>query len=179
MRDPCCAMRSAAEPPAPDGAAGIDRRRELGAFLRSRRARLRPEDVGLGGWGTRRVPGLRREEVAQLANVGLTWYTWLEQGRDVHPSDAVVYAIADALRLDTYERGHLFGLIRPESKRPEGRAPSVSDLTKLVHGFEPAPAYAISPRFDVLAHNRAAALLLGDLGPGADDPVNMMRLAFT
>jgi hypothetical protein len=58
-----------------------DRRRELGAFLRSRRARLRPADVGLADWGVRRVPGLRREEVAQLANVGLTWYTWLEQGR--------------------------------------------------------------------------------------------------
>jgi Helix-turn-helix domain len=58
-----------------------DRRRELGAFLRSRRARLRPAEVGLADWGVRRVPGLRREEVAQLANVGLTWYTWLEQGR--------------------------------------------------------------------------------------------------
>jgi transcriptional regulator with XRE-family HTH domain len=79
-----------------------DRRRELGAFLRSRRARLRPADVGLADWGVRRVPGLRREEVAQLANVGLTWYTWLEQGRQARPSASVLTAIADALRLDAH-----------------------------------------------------------------------------
>jgi transcriptional regulator with XRE-family HTH domain len=164
-----------------DPAADIDRRRELGAFLRSRRARLRPEDVGLGSWGMRRVPGLRREEVAQLANVGLTWYTWLEQGRDVHPSDAVVNAIADALRLDVYEREHLFALMRdqPEDGRPGRPTLGAPELTQLVKGFEPAPAYAISPRFDVLAHNRAAALLFGDLGPGLARPTNMMRLAFT
>jgi transcriptional regulator with XRE-family HTH domain len=174
-------MRSAAEPPAPGRLAGIERRRELGAFLRSRRARLRPEDVGLGDWGIRRVPGLRREEVAQLANVGLTWYTWLEQGRDVHPSDAVVNAISDALRLDVYEREHLFSLVRDqnEPERPGRRTLGASELTQLVGGFEPVPAYAISPRFDVLAHNRVAALLLGDLGPGLPAPVNMMRLAFT
>jgi transcriptional regulator with XRE-family HTH domain len=128
----------------------------------------------------RRVPGLRREEVAQLANVGLTWYTWLEQGRDVHPSDAVVNAIADALRLDVYEREHLFALARdqPEGERAGRQTLGAPELTKLVQGFEP-PAYAISPRFDVLAHNRAAALLLGDLGPGLPEPTNMMRLAFT
>src|SRR5438309_2364798 len=68
MRDPCCPMRSATDP---DRTISSDHRRELGAFLRSRRARLRPEDVGLGGWGMRRVPGLRREEVAQLANVAM------------------------------------------------------------------------------------------------------------
>ena len=71
---------------APARGAMRDRRRELGAFLRSRRARLRPADVGLADWGVRRVPGLRREEVAQLANVGLTWYTWLEQGRQAAES---------------------------------------------------------------------------------------------
>jgi transcriptional regulator with XRE-family HTH domain len=129
----------------------------------------------------RRVPGLRREEVAQLANVGLTWYTWLEQGRDVHPSDAVVNAIADALRLDMYEREHLFALMRDqqEDKRPGRPTLGAPELTELVKGFEPAPAYAISPRFDVLAHNRGAALLFGDLGPGLARPTNLMRLAFT
>ena len=74
-----------------------DRRRELGAFLRSRRARLSPAEVGLTDWGVRRVPGLRREEVAQLANVGLTWYTWLEQGRQARPSAGVLTAIADEI----------------------------------------------------------------------------------
>ncbi|HWM95741.1 MAG TPA: helix-turn-helix domain-containing protein, partial [Streptosporangiaceae bacterium] len=69
-----------------------DRRRELGAFLRSRRARLSPAEVGLADWGVRRVPGLRREEVAQLANVGLTWYTWLEQGRPINASVQILDA---------------------------------------------------------------------------------------
>jgi len=107
-----------------------DRRRELGAFLRSRRARLRPAEVGLPDWGVRRVPGLRREEVAQLANVGLTWYTWLEQGRQARPSASVLTAIADALRLDAHEREHLFALARdPDDEArglvsgPDGSAP--------------------------------------------------------
>jgi transcriptional regulator with XRE-family HTH domain len=87
------------------------------AILRSRRARLRPAEVGLPDWGVRRVPGLRREEVAQLANVGLTWYTWLEQGRQARPSASVLTAIADALRLDAHEREHLFALAR-DPRRP-------------------------------------------------------------
>src|SRR6185503_12787965 len=140
-----------------------DRRRELGAFLRSRRARLRPAEVGLPDWGVRRVPGLRREEVAQLANVGLTWYTCLEQGRQARPSASVLTAIADALRLDAHEREHLFALARDPDDQARGpedhlRAPASAGpaLDTLVRGFEPAPAYAISARFDVLAHNRPA-----------------------
>jgi transcriptional regulator with XRE-family HTH domain len=160
-----------------------DRRRELGAFLRSRRARLSPAEVGLADWGVRRVPGLRREEVAQLANVGLTWYTWLEQGRQARPSAGVLTAIADALRLDAHEREHLFALARDPEDQAHGRedragAPGPG-LDALVHGFEPAPAYAISARFDVLAHNRPAGLLFGDLGPGPAGPANMLHLGFT
>jgi len=162
-----------------------DRRRELGAFLRSRRARLSPADVGLSDWGVRRVPGLRREEVAQLANVGLTWYTWLEQGRQARPSASVLTAIADALRLDAHEREYLFALARdPEDQARGGDhtgalAPGGFGLDKLVQGAEPAPAYAISARFDVLAHNRPARLLFGDLGPGPSGPANMLHLGFT
>ena len=163
-----------------------DRRRELGAFLRSRRARLRPADVGLPDWGVRRVPGLRREEVAQLANVGLTWYTWLEQGRQARPSASVLTAIADALRLDAHEREHLFALARDPGDQARGpedhlRAPASAGptLDALVRGFEPAPAYAISARFDVLAHNRPAGLLFGDIGPGPGGPANMLHLGFT
>jgi transcriptional regulator with XRE-family HTH domain len=163
-----------------------DRRRELGAFLRSRRARLRPADVGLPDWGVRRVPGLRREEVAQLANVGLTWYTWLEQGRQARPSAGVLAAIADALRLDAHEREHLFALARDPEDQSGGRdghtgalAPAGPGLDKLVQGFEPAPAYAISARFDVLAHNRSARLLFGNLDPGPSGPANLMHLGFT
>ncbi|HET7016923.1 MAG TPA: helix-turn-helix transcriptional regulator [Streptosporangiaceae bacterium] len=166
------------------GTAVRDRRRELGAFLRSRRARLSPADVGLPDWGVRRVPGLRREEVAQLANVGLTWYTWLEQGRQTRPSASVLTAIADALRLDAHEREHLFALARSPQEQGGGRgdpddasAAAVvagPGLDALVRGFEPAPAYAISARFDVLAYNRSAGLLFGFGGP-----VNMLELGFT
>src|ERR1700743_2503941 len=86
------------------------RRREFGAFLRSRRERLTPAEVGLPEGFRRRTPGLRREEVAMLAGVGTTWYTWLEQGRDVRPSVEVLSALATALRLAPHERRHLFAL---------------------------------------------------------------------
>jgi transcriptional regulator with XRE-family HTH domain len=164
-----------------------DRRRELGAFLRSRRARLHPAEVGLADWGVRRVPGLRREEVAQLASVGLTWYTWLEQGRQARPSDGVLTAIADALRLDAHEREHLFALARDPDAPARGGPDAAAGfpaggggLDPLVQGFAPAPAYAISPRFDVLASNQPARLLFGDdIGPGPDGPANMLELGFT
>src|ERR1700758_3676955 len=91
------------------------RRDELRAFLRSRRARLSPADVGLPDTGgRRRTPGLRREELAALAGVGVSWYTWLEQGRDINPSPDVLDALARALRLDAAERKTLFALARTE-----------------------------------------------------------------
>src|SRR5262245_64430867 len=86
------------------------RRRELGTFLRSRRERIRPEEVGLHSIRRRRTPGLRREEVAQLAGVGVTWYTWLEQGRDIRPSAQVLDAIARTLQFTAPEHSHLFTL---------------------------------------------------------------------
>src|SRR4051812_16388317 len=86
------------------------RRRELAAFLRSRRERIAPQRVGLPGGGRRRTPGLRREEVANLAGVGVTWYTWLEQGRDIRVSEQVLDAIGRTLQLDGDERAHLFVL---------------------------------------------------------------------
>ncbi|MGW4296444.1 helix-turn-helix domain-containing protein, partial [Micromonospora chersina] len=88
-----------------------DRRQaELRAFLRSRRARLSPSDVGLPDAGRRRTPGLRREEVAVLAGVGVSWYTWLEQGRDIKVSEDVLDAVGRTLRLDPVERAHLYRL---------------------------------------------------------------------
>src|ERR1051325_10177200 len=98
------------------------RRREAGVFLRSRRERLTPEDVGLPRGSRRRTPGLRREEVAMLAGVGTTWYTWLEQGRDVQPSSEVLAALAQTLRLDRAEWRHVFVLndrALPEPSVPE------------------------------------------------------------
>src|SRR5437868_15491768 len=86
------------------------RRHELAAFLRSRRERITPEQIGLRPSRRRRTPGLRREEVAQLAGVGVTWYTWLEQGRDINASAQVLDAIAKTLRFDAHERSHLFTL---------------------------------------------------------------------
>src|SRR4029079_11498430 len=86
------------------------RRRELGGFLRNRRERIQPEQVGIRGGRRRRTPGLRREEVAHLAGVGVTWYTWLEQGRDINPSAQVLDAISRTLQFDPHEHSHLFTL---------------------------------------------------------------------
>jgi len=97
------------------------RRREAGAFLRSRRGRLAPSEAGLPEGFRRRTPGLRREEVAILAGVGTTWYTWLEQGREIQPSNDVLSALAEVLRLDPAERHHLFSLynrLTPERRIP-------------------------------------------------------------
>src|SRR6201997_2661914 len=104
------------------------RRDELRAFLRSRRELLSPADFGLPDNGTRvRTPGLRREEVAALAGVGVSWYTWLEQGRDIHPSPEVLDALARALRLDAAERATLFALARTELPLPSSSGPALGE----------------------------------------------------
>jgi transcriptional regulator with XRE-family HTH domain len=139
------------------------RRAELADFLRRRRASLQPETVGLPSGGRRRTPGLRREEVAQLAGVGSTWYTWLEQGRDVRASLDVLEAIARALRLTPAERGHLILLGRGEPP-PACKAPTERispTLRRVVENLGPNPAYILGRRWDYLAWNRAACLLFG------------------
>jgi len=162
-------------------ASGARRRAELADFLRMRRASLKPEDVGLAGGGRRRTPGLRREEVAQLAGVGTTWYTWLEQGRDVRASLDVLEAIARALRLTQAERTHLILLGRGEQPPPR-RAPAerVSPtLRKLIENLGPNPAYILGRRWDYLAWNDAAVALLGDLGKIPRAMRNHAWLTFT
>jgi transcriptional regulator with XRE-family HTH domain len=137
------------------------RHAELSDFLRSRRARVQPENPN----GRRRTPGLRREEVAQLAGVGISWYTWLEQGRDIHPSPQVLDAIARVLRLDAAERAHLFHLARVEVPLPGGdyvRA-APADLREFVAALG-HPAYVTDPRGDIVAFNPAAAELTQDFG---------------
>ncbi len=130
-------------------------RDELAAFLRSRRERITPEQVGLPIAGRRRTPGLRREEVAQLAGVGVTWYTWLEQGRDIRASEQVLSAIAGTLRLDPAERGHLFTLAGVADPMTIGECQVVpASVTAMMTGL-PYPAAVYSARTDVLAHNRA------------------------
>jgi transcriptional regulator with XRE-family HTH domain len=150
-------------------ASSPSRRDELSAFLRSRRARLSPADVGLpDDGGRRRTPGLRREELAALAGVGVSWYTWLEQGRDIHPSPEVLDALARALRLDAAERGTLFALARVELPLPDASesAPQEGDdgralLVSLVDALHPTPAYLLGPMTRILAWNPAAAALFG------------------
>jgi transcriptional regulator with XRE-family HTH domain len=145
------------------------RRDELADFLRNRRASLQPEDVGLPNGGRRRTPGLRREEVAQLAGVGTTWYTWLEQGRDVRASLEVLEALSRALRLTPAERGHLILLGRgeelPPCKAPPERVSPT--LRRLVQNLGSNPAYILGRRWDYLAWNRAFQLLF-DWEPGRD-----------
>jgi transcriptional regulator with XRE-family HTH domain len=147
-------------------ASGDERRRdELADFLRNRRASLKPADVGLPEGGRRRTPGLRREEVAQLAGVGTTWYTWLEQGRDVRASLDVLEALARALRLVPAERTHLMLLGRgeepPPCKLPAERVSPT--LRRLIANLGANPAFLLGRRWDYLAWNPAAAALFGDL----------------
>lgn len=137
------------------------RRGELAGFLRSRRERITPDQVGLPRAGRRRTPGLRREEVAQLAGVGVTWYTWLEQGRDIKVSEQVLDAIAGTLRLDPYERSHLFTLAgAPEPAwEKECRAIPPGVHTMLAK-LDPLPGVVQNARTDILAYNRGYDLLL-------------------
>jgi transcriptional regulator with XRE-family HTH domain len=157
------------------------RRAELTDFLRQRRAQVAPERFGIEPNGRRRTPGLRREEVAQLAGVGLSWYTWLEQGRDIKPSAQVLDALARVLELDAGERAHLFHLARVELPLADTgylhEAPP--ELRALVDGLVPHPAYLITARTDVLAWNRAAAGLLGTPPAGPDGPPNLLWWLFT
>jgi transcriptional regulator with XRE-family HTH domain len=145
----------------------MERRTELGEFLKARRARLRPDDVGLPDYGgRRRVPGLRREELAQLAGVSAGYYTRLEQGQSPNASDAVLDAVARVLQLDEAERAHLHSLARPKPKarrrpRPEKLRPSAQIL---IDSLGDAPALVLGRYSDVLTWNRAAhALIAGHL----------------
>lgn len=150
----------------PTGRNGERRRSELADFLRTRRESIAPEEVGLPDGGRRRTPGLRREEVALLAGVGTTWYTWLEQGRDVRASLEVLEAIAGALKLTPAERTHLILLGRgedpPPCKAPAERVSAA--LKRLIENLGPNPAFVLGRRWDYLAWNRAACAVFGDFG---------------
>ncbi|WP_067471996.1 helix-turn-helix transcriptional regulator [Actinomadura hibisca] len=159
------------------------RRPELAAFLRSRRARITPEDVGLPPAPRRRTPGLRREEVAQLAGVGITWYTWLEQGRPINASPQVLEAVARTLRLDAAERAHLFRLAGVPLDEPSDPVSCLlseaPDLREVLAGLDPLPAAVSNARSDVLAWNRAYAALFPHLVNAPAAERNTMWMAFT
>ena len=156
------------------------RRRELADFLRSRRERIAPEDVGLPPASRRRTPGLRREEVATLAGVGVTWYTWLEQGRDINASPQVLNAVARTLLLDPHERDHLFRLA--DALDGTGKAdctalPPTAQL--LLDKLDPFPACVRNARYDILGYNRTFDLLMGPLGELPFEERNSLWRMFT
>jgi transcriptional regulator with XRE-family HTH domain len=159
------------------------RRTELGAFLRACRGRLRPGDVGLpvgSASGKRRTPGLRREEVAQLSGVGVTWYTWLEQGRDIFPSAQVIEALARALLLTGDQHRHLRELAGlPPSEDPVPDDELLPRLQRLVDAQAPSPASVYDEHFDYLAWNRAYALVRNDPSTLPADRRNMLWMMFT
>ena len=156
-------------------------RSELADLLRTRRHRLTPADMGLPAGSRRRTAGLRREEVAQLAGVSTTYYTFLEQGRDVRPSRQVVAALAGALRLSSAERAHLFQLAgitlaADDQAQAETVAPVVGAM---VDRLDPFPAYLKGRRWDVLAANRAARALFADWPARAPGDRNKVWWMFT
>ncbi len=159
---------------------GAVRRGELAAFLRSRRERITPEQVGLPRGPRRRTPGLRREEVAHLSAVGVTWYTWLEQARDIHVSPQVLDAVARALQMDRAERGHLFALAgAADPVRGTECAVVTQSMRQMLDQLAPFPAVVQNSRFDILAYNSTYGRLLCDLDALPEEDRNCMWLAFT
>ena len=155
-------------------------RRELARFLRSRRERVTPADVGLPTGHRRRAPGLRREEVAVLAGLSPTWYTYLEQGRDIHPSVEVLDSLARVLGLTEDERRYMHVLAHGEVRKPRPLVGEVSDreiVEQLVLTAEnsPHPVYGVDLYCDLIAWNQAAATYYADFGQLSADRRNMMR----
>src|SRR5579884_2595965 len=157
--------------------APLARENLLGAYLRDRRAKLDPAALGFSA-GRRRTPGLRREEVAQRANISPTWYTWLEQGRGGAPSPDVLDRIARALMLTDVEREHLFllGLGRPPERRYRPEEGVTPRLQRVLDALEPTPALIRTAIWDVVAWNRAATVLLTDFAAVGPEGRNMLRL---
>ncbi len=152
----------------------------LGTFLRDRRARMDAAAFGFSG-GRRRTPGLRREEVAQRANISATWYTWLEQGRGGAPSADVLNRIAGGLMLTEPEREHLFvlGLGHPPEATYRASDEVTPRLQRVLDALEFSPAIVKTPTWDVVAWNAAAATLLTDYATLPRDQRNILRLMFT
>jgi transcriptional regulator with XRE-family HTH domain len=153
-------------------------RGELGDFLRSRRERLSPEAAGLPNRRRRRTPGLRREEVAELAGIGVDWYIRLEQGRAVSPSTTTIDALARALRLADIEHAHLRALARSAGHRAFVRETVPEAIRRLVASFE-QPAYVTGRRWDILAWNGAAADVFTDFARMEEDDRNILVYMLT
>ncbi len=155
-----------------------DHRRELAEFLRARREAIRPDQVGLPAGRGRRTPGLRREEVAMLAGVSLTWYTWLEQGRRINASNDVLLAIGRALRLDDAGLDHLLSLTDPGTATIDAPAEAPSALVRLIDALAPSPAYVLGPHWEFLSWNTAQARLYPRIGELELPERNLMWVLF-
>ena len=164
---------------------GHDRRAELAAFLRTRRERITPEQAGLPPGSRRRTPGLRREEVAQLSGVGVTWYTWLEQGRPINASPQVLSAIARTLLLDQAEKEHLFRLADlPDAATAAGAVTTaceqvLPEVQEILDTLTPMPACVLNERFDLLAWNAPYAALWPGVIGAAPGERNILWMVFT
>jgi transcriptional regulator with XRE-family HTH domain len=161
------------------------RRRELAEFLRNRRERRQPGEVGIRPHGLRRTPGLRREEVAELAGISTTWYTWLEQGREMRVSRKVLRGLADAFGLDPVETAYLFRLAGQLPPAAANRRPAAgadrpaARFESLLLQLEPSPAFVTDPRLGILAWNRGFEQLYGDPARLPAEDRNMLWLTFT
>jgi transcriptional regulator with XRE-family HTH domain len=157
------------------------RRQELSDFLRNRRGRVAPADVGLPETNRRRTPGLRREEVAQLAGMSATWYTWLEQKRPIGVSPGVLDNLARVLQLDPAERMQLFQLAlrNPILECPSQPETVTPLIRRIVDQLNPIPAIILGRRWDVLAWNHAALAFFVDFGQVPAAERNMLWLLFT
>jgi transcriptional regulator with XRE-family HTH domain len=160
--------------------AADQRRRLLGEFIRSRRERTTPEMVGMPPSLRRRTPGLRREEVAMLSGIGVTWYTWLEQGRPINVSGQVLGAVARVLQLDETERAHIFTLAELTEGHDAPLVPKVAPaIQMMLDQLDPWPAAVIGPHWEIVASNRAYVGLVGDYSALPTVYQNSMLLYFT
>ncbi|GLX01620.1 helix-turn-helix transcriptional regulator [Microtetraspora sp. NBRC 16547] len=155
-------------------------RDELADFLRTRRARLQPGEVGLPAGERRRTPGLRREEVAQLAGMSVDYYIRLEQGRGPRPSRQILNALARALMLTTDERNHLFHLAGETPAPVSGPRRDVpAGILNMLAALQDVPAYVLDAKYEILAWNPLAGALMGNLDSLAPRDRNMIRWMFS
>jgi transcriptional regulator with XRE-family HTH domain len=154
--------------------------KELGDFLKARRAKILPSQVGLPEGTRRRIPGLRREEVAYLAGVGLTWYTWLEQGRDIRVSADVIQSLSRVLMLDEQERKHLYTLARqiPLENYPAYRGVISPMLQHVLDNLTLSPSFIMDARWNTIAWNKAAEVVFADFSKIEPSYRNMVWMMF-
>ncbi len=154
-----------------------EQRRMLGTFLATKRGRLQPSDLGLPS-GPRRTPGLRREEVAVLAGVSISWYTWLEQGRDIQASGDTLRRVSDVLHLDQVEAAYLCALSSRELPTFRANEHPTDAVVALVRAMDPIPSYVRNSRLDILVWNDAITNLFVDYAKIPPHERNTLRLLF-